>query len=102
MVSYHSFISRCLTEHDQLNLDYLQLTALVFNWGDSYDAKVRFLPKRSATSKKKRAHVSRQKQDWDRLRMIVAPTLLVLSGLCAFGVHMWLTARLDRLPWRDG
>nr|ALR81979.1 scytalone dehydratase [Scleromitrula shiraiana] len=34
--------------------DYLELTAVVFNWGDSYDAK-----------------------DWKRLESIIAPTLLV-------------------------
>ncbi|KAH8670228.1 putative scytalone dehydratase [Tricladium varicosporioides] len=34
--------------------DYLELTALMFDWGDSYDAK-----------------------DWKRLRSIIAPTLLV-------------------------
>ncbi|CAG8979509.1 hypothetical protein HYALB_00004961 [Hymenoscyphus albidus] len=34
--------------------DYLELTALMFDWGDSYDAK-----------------------DWTRLRSIIAPTLLV-------------------------
>ncbi|TVY82589.1 Scytalone dehydratase arp1 [Lachnellula suecica] len=34
--------------------EYIELSALVFNWGDSYDAK-----------------------DWDRLRTIIAPTLKV-------------------------
>ena len=40
-------------------------------------------------------------EDWDRLRAIVAPTLLVLFGLCAFTFHIWLMARLDRLSRRD-
>jgi hypothetical protein len=48
------------------------LSKLVFDWADSYDAKVMFI-KFSEKQSLTRA------QDWDRLRSIIAPTLTVCS-----------------------
>ncbi|TGO49993.1 hypothetical protein BCON_0194g00030 [Botryotinia convoluta] len=54
--------------------DYLDLTALVFDWGDSYDAKVT-QPQTSLPPNP--PHLLTLPQDWKRLESIIAPELLV-------------------------
>lgn len=57
--------------------DYLILSKLVFDWADSYDAKVNPpFPSESCELFK-----LTQTQDWNRLRSIIAPTLTVCSSI---------------------
>lgn len=51
--------------------EFLAVSAVAFNWADSYDAKVHCSIFRS------KVNCSSEKKDWPRLRKIVAPTLLV-------------------------
>lgn len=54
-------------------IDYLVLSKLVFDWADSYDAKVNF------SFRDWMLFTDHPLQDWDRLRSIIAPTLTVSS-----------------------
>ena len=74
----------------------------MFSWGDSYDSKVIIISKWRHVLARISCSQFSTTQDWDRLRTIIAPTLMVLMGLGAFYCHVWLMAKVDRLSPGDG
>lgn len=71
-----------------IRVDYLVLSKLVFDWADSYDAKVGTRISNTTSSS------IIMFQDWDRLRSIIAPTLTVCSPRISHEANFYIGQEL--------